>query len=192
VATASETHPGLTTAEAAVRAAARGPAHTDTSSRSVRAIIRANLVTLVNAITLVFLVLIAASGAWHDAVFAAIIVANIALGITQEVRAKRSLDRLALLVAPRADVRRDGASVPLPAEDVVPDDVVELQPGRQVIADGTLLEAATLAMDESVLTGESNAVRKAPGDRVLSGSYCARARASTASRPSATTRSPPG
>jgi magnesium-transporting ATPase (P-type) len=173
VATASETHPGLTTAEAAARAAARGPRAPETSSRSVRAIVRANLLTLVNLITLVFLILIAASGAWHDAVFAAIIVANIALGITQEVRAKRSLDRLALLVAPRADVRRDGASVPLPAEEVVPDDVVELQPGRQVIADGTLLEAATLAMDESVLTGESNAVPKAPGDRVLSGSYCA-------------------
>ena len=164
---------GLSSAEAAARLAALGPRPDDTGSRPVRAIVRANVLTLINAITLGFLVLIAAAGAWNDAIFAAIIAVNTLIGIVQEVQAKRNLDRLALAVAPRASVLRDDVPVERRAEELVPDDVVLLQPGDGVVADGVVVEARGLALDESVLTGESNQVPKETGDGVRSGSYCA-------------------
>jgi P-type E1-E2 ATPase len=164
---------GLTSAEAAERRERLGPREAPTGSRSVRRIIRENTFTFVNGITLVFLALIVAAQAWADAIFAAVIAINTLLGITQEVRAKRKLDELALLVAPRARVRRDGVTRELAAEEVVPDDLLELQPGDQVVADGVVVTSSSLALDESVLTGESNQVPKEPGDEVLSGAYCA-------------------
>jgi P-type E1-E2 ATPase len=172
-AVAALAHPGLSSAEAAERAARVPEREPESATRSVRQIVRENVFTLVNGITLVFLVLIAAARAWADALFAAVIAVNTVIGITQELLAKRKLDRLALLVAPRARVRRDGATTELAPELLVVDDVVELQPGDQVVADGVVLESAGLAMDESVLTGESNQVPKDPGDQVLSGAYCA-------------------
>lgn len=163
---------GLTTAEAEERRRALGERR-ETSSIPLRAIIRRNVFTLINAITLGFLVLILIAGAWNDALFALVIVINAVLGIVQEWRAKQTLDRLALLIAPRATVRRDRTSVEILAEDVVPDDIVELQPGDQVVADGELVEAKGLAIDESILTGESNHVARGAGDVIYSGSYCA-------------------
>ncbi|HUA02309.1 MAG TPA: HAD-IC family P-type ATPase, partial [Solirubrobacteraceae bacterium] len=96
---------------------------------------------------------------------------NSTIGIVQEVRAKRALDRLSLLVAPSATVRRDGQPRALPPEQLVVDDVVVVQPGDQLIADGTLLSATDLRVDESVLTGESEPATHVPGDAVLSGSF---------------------
>ena len=139
----------------------------------MRRIVRENVFTLVNGIALGFLILIAVAGAWNDAIFAAVIAINAVIGIWQELAAKRKLDRLALLVAPRARVRRDRAEREVPAEEVVPDDVVELQPGDQVVADGVVVASAGLALDESMLTGESDQVAKAIGAEVLSGAYCA-------------------
>ena len=83
------------------------------------------------------------------------------IGIVQEYRAKRTLDRLALLIAPRATVRRDGATVEILADDVVPDDIVELQPGDQVVADGELVEARRVGVDDEG--------RQALGPRRLAG-----------------------
>ena len=99
-------------------------------------------------------------------------VINAAIGILQELRAKRQLDRLALLVAPRARVVRDGETVAVPVEGVVEGDAIRLEPGEQVVADGPLLEARSLQLDESVLTGEADPVGKALGDEVRSGSFC--------------------
>ncbi len=164
---------GLTSAEAAERLSRLGPRPPATGSRSARRIVRENTFTLVNGITLVFLVLIGAAQAWRDAIFAGVIVVNTMLGITTELRAKHNLDRLALLIAPSARVRRDGSVRELSPEAVVPDDLIELQPGDQVVADGVVVRSSTLALDESVLTGESNQVSKEPGDEVLSGAYCA-------------------
>ena len=107
----------------------------------------------------------------RDALFLGIIVANSAIGIVQEVRAKRALDRLALLVAPSATVRRDGLTRALPREQLVVDDVVIVQPGDQLIADGTLSSATDLRLDQSVLTGESEPVGHVAGDAVLSGAF---------------------
>ena len=126
---------GLTSAEAAERRRALGEPQADRTSIPLRAIIRRNVFTLINLITLGFLVLILISGAWKDALFAVVIVINSCIGIVQEVRAKRMLDRPALLIAPRATVRRDHTTIEILADEVVPDDIVELQPGDQVVAD---------------------------------------------------------
>ena len=167
---------GLTSAEAAERRRALGEPQADRTSIPLRAIIRRNVFTLINLITLGFLVLILISGAWKDALFAVVIVINSCIGIVQEVRAKRMLDRLALLIAPRATVRRDHTTIEILADEVVPDDIVELQPGDQVVADGEIVEARGLAIDESILTGESDQVSRRPGDTIYSGSYCAAGR----------------
>jgi P-type E1-E2 ATPase len=166
-------HPGLTEAEAEARRRALGEPERDASTLPVGRIVRRNVFTLINLITLGFLVLIVVAGAWGDALFALVIVVNSAIGIVQELRAKRTLDRLALLVAPHATVRRDGATRSVLADEIVSDDIVELQPGDQVIADGEVVEAHGLAIDESILTGEADHVARHPGDRVYSGSYCA-------------------
>ncbi len=134
-------HPGLTATEAAAPAAALGERAPERSSRTLTSIVRSNVFTLVNAIALGFLILIVVAGAWADAIFAVIIVINTAIGITQEVLAKRKLDKLALLVAPRARVRRDGRSTEVTPEELVPGDVVEVGAGDQVLADGVVLEA---------------------------------------------------
>ena len=163
---------GLTTAQVEERRRALGEPEHERTSIPLRAIIRRNVFTLINLITLGFLVLILIAGAWKDALFAGVIVINTLIGIVQEARAKKTLDRLALLIAPRATVRRDGTTSEILADEVVPDDIVQLQPGDQIVADGEIVAARGLAIDESILTGESDHVTRRPGDTVYSGSYC--------------------
>ena len=133
---------------------------------------RANTFTLFNAILGALLVLTLTLGDPKDALFGGVIVANTLIGIVQEIRAKRVLDRLALLVAPRGRVWRDGEIVELPAGEIVVGDAIRLDPGDQVIADGRVLATRGLTLDESILTGESDAVVKGEEDQVLSGAYC--------------------
>ena len=173
MAVATAEHPGLTSEEVARARAALGERAPERSSRTLTSIVRSNVFTLVNAIALGFLILIVVAGAWADAIFAVIIVINTAIGITQEVLAKRKLDKLALLVAPRARVRRDGVEPRSRRRTLVPGDVVEVGAGDQVLADGVVLEARALALDESMLTGESDNIGKGPGDEVLSGAFFA-------------------
>ena len=116
-------------------------------------------------------VLTLAFGAWQDALFLAIVVANTGIGIAQELRAKRKLDELAALVAPHATVVRDGRAREVAVEDVVDGDLVRIEAGDQVVADGTLDEAAGLRLDESILTGESRPVERGRGEEVRSGSF---------------------
>jgi magnesium-transporting ATPase (P-type) len=162
---------GLTEAEAQRRIAARGPQVPAASSRSTASIVRANVLTVFNAILVVMGVLTLAFGAWQDALFLGIVVANSGIGIAQELRAKRKLDELAALVAPHATVVRDGVARELAVEDVVEGDLVKVEAGDQVVADGTLDEAAALSLDESILTGESHPVQRGPGEEVRSGSF---------------------
>ena len=108
---------------------------------------------------------------WRDALFLGILIANIAVGSFQEIRSKRALDRLAALVAPAATVVRDGADRRVAVDQVVAGDVVRLSPGDQVGADGRILSADGLALDESNLTGESELAVRAAGDTVWSGSF---------------------
>jgi P-type E1-E2 ATPase len=112
-----------------------------------------------------------AFGEWQDALFLAILVGNSAIGIAQEMRAKQALDRLAALVAPTARVVRDGTSRLVDVDEVVPGDLVELQAGDQVVADGRLERASGLELDEAILTGESEPVARRSGEEVRSGSF---------------------
>ncbi len=162
---------GLTEAEAAARLQARGDAPRQRSSRSYASIIRANTLTIPNGILLVFGVLTITFGSWKDALFLGILIANIGIGSFQEIRSKRALDRLAALVAPQAVVVRDGADTSVPVDQVVAGDLVRLAAGDQVVADGTLVTADGLALDEANLTGESEPVVRHEGEPVWSGSF---------------------
>ncbi|HEV7758487.1 MAG TPA: HAD-IC family P-type ATPase [Acidimicrobiales bacterium] len=163
---------GLTTAEAADRTARgltnRAPVQT---SRSLTAIVRANVFTRFNAILGILLVVILTIGPIQDAFFGLVLVLNTAIGIVQEWRAKQTLDRLSLLNMPAATVVRDGARHDLPVDELVQGDVVELTPGAQIVADGAVVVADALEIDESLLTGESVPEAKGPADQVMSGSF---------------------
>ncbi|MGI8631365.1 MAG: HAD-IC family P-type ATPase [Solirubrobacterales bacterium] len=161
---------GLDAAEARRRLEELGPTDPP-GSRTVGSIVVGNVFTLFNAIIFVFFVLVLSLGLYADALFGFIAIVNTAIGIRQELKAKRVLDELAVLVAPRARVVRDGAETELGSQEVVPGDLVRLEPGDQLVADGPVAGARGLTLDESLLTGEAEGVRKAPGDRGLSGSY---------------------
>ena len=162
---------GLTEAEAGRRLTERGERETLPSSRTVAGIVRENTLTLFNLILVSFFVLLLVAGDPADGLFLAIAVANSGIGIVQELRAKRALDRAALLVAPRARVVRDGAERGVAVDEVVDGDLVRIGAGDQIVADGELVGATGLQLDESPLTGESEPVSRAAGDRVLSGSF---------------------
>ncbi len=162
---------GLSSAEATERLRKLGPAP-ESSSRSVSCIVAGNVFTLFNAIIGVFFVLDMALGLYADSLFGLIAVINSYIGIRQELRAKATLDELAVLIAPHAKVVRDGAVVERVASEVVPGDVVRVEPGDQLVADGEVLQTRGVILDESMLTGEADGVRKGQGERVLSGSFC--------------------
>ncbi len=162
---------GLTSDEAATRARKglnnRLP---DDSSRSIWHILRANVLTLFNGIVLGSFLLLVFLGHWKDALFGFAAIANSVIGVVQEYRAKRLLDRLAILNAASARVMRDGSEQNIAVEDVVQDDVLILRAGDQVAADGVIIDDDGVQIDESLLTGESEPVDKGPGDEILSGS----------------------
>ena len=106
-------------------------------------------------------VVVVAAGSPKDALFFVVVISNTLIGTIQELRAKQSLDRLAVLSAPRAQVVRDGQEVELAIADIVLDDVLDLRPGNQVPADGVMLTATNLEVDESLLTGEADPVVEA-------------------------------
>jgi cation-transporting ATPase E len=163
---------GLSEAEAARRRAPRGrSSRTRKTSRSYASIVRANVFTVFNLILAVAGAATLAFGEWQDALFLGVLVANASIGTVQEVRAKRALDRLSALVAPRATVVRDGRPRVVAIEELVVGDLVRVGPGDQIVADGILEQAETLHVDESILTGESDAVARAPGEQVRSGSF---------------------
>ena len=169
---------GLSEAQAEARLRDRPPPASTGASRSYGSIVRANVFTLFNLILAAFGAVTLLYGDWRDALFLGILVANTAIGIVQEVRAKHALDRLSALVAPTATVVREGRPRPLHVDEVVPGDLVRLAPGDQVVADGGLVTAEGLALDESILSGESAPVRRGPGEEVRSGSFAVEGRAS--------------
>src|SRR6266705_1271347 len=163
---------GLSSAEVAERRS-RGLANTGTerTSRSLAEILRANILTRFNFILGALLAVILAVGQPQDALFGVVLVTNALIGIGQELRAKRTLDRLAVLSAPRVRVIRDGGPRDVAVEELVADDLVDLRAGDQLVADGVLRASTSLEADESLLTGESEPVAKRAGDRLLSGSF---------------------
>ena len=162
---------GLSAAEVADRVA-RGLVNAVPAAptRTVGQIVRGNVLTPVNLVIAVLAALVLAAGSPKDALFGGVIVANSVIGIVQELRAKRVLDRLSLLNAPHADVVRDGEVRRVQVHELVLDDVVELRAGAQVVADAVVVAHDRLEIDESLLTGEADPIVKADGDEVLSGS----------------------
>jgi cation-transporting P-type ATPase E len=171
VAASEITRAGLTEDEAARRLAARGGLPAGRGSRSYASILRANTVTVPNGILLFFGLLTIAFGSWKDALFLGVLVSNIAIGSFQEIRSKRALDRLAALIAPEAAVVRDGRDRRVPADQVAVGDLVRVAAGDQVVADGTVVAADGLALDEANLTGESESAVRGRGEPVWSGSF---------------------
>jgi cation-transporting P-type ATPase E len=161
---------GLTQQEAERKLAAQ-PHAPPGSSRSYKSIVVANVFTVFNLILLAAGVLTLSFGDVQDALFLAILIGNAGIGIAQEVRAKLTLDRLAALVAPIATVVRDGKPRQVGVDEVVEGDVVLIEAGDQVVADGTLRRSDALAVDESNLTGESEPVARSAGEEVRSGSF---------------------
>lgn len=137
----------------------------------MREIVRANVFTRINAILGVLFVLVLSTGSIIDGMFGLLIVANSAIGIIQEVRAKRTLDQLAIVSQAKPTVRRDGVAQQVSPGEVVLDDLIELGPGDQIVVDGEIEEASALEVDESLLTGEADPIDKGIGAPVMSGSF---------------------
>ncbi len=172
--TAVARHQGLSEEEAAARRArGEGNVVEFETSRSYRQIIRENAVSFINILLFVISTILIVLGLYSDAVMTAgLVVFNIAAGVIQEARAKRQLDRIALLHRPTATVIRGGQERQLNPAELVRGDLLALHPGDQVVVDGVLVESGHLELDESLLTGESDRVPKQAGDTVLSGSFC--------------------
>lgn len=163
---------GLSDADVAQRVAAGQTNDVPTrAARSVSEIIRANVFTRINAILGTLFLIVVATGSVINGLFGLLIVANSAIGIIQELRAKQTLDRLAIVGQAKPLVRRQSGTQERAPGEVVLDDVIELGPGDQIVVDGIVLEAANLEVDESLLTGEADAIDKSPGDTVMSGSF---------------------
>src|SRR6201991_5370474 len=167
---APSTTAGLSEDEASRRLKERGSPHEQATSRSYLSIAVANTFTVFNAILAGFGAATIIWGNPKDALFLGILVANVAIGTFQEVRAKRALDKLAALVVAKATVVRDGTPRQVAIEEVVVGDLVRVGSGDQLPADGELVRADGLALDEADLTGESEPVVRRVGDEVLSGS----------------------
>ncbi|MBY0442606.1 MAG: HAD-IC family P-type ATPase [Mycobacteriaceae bacterium] len=140
-------------------------------TRSAASIVRTNVFTRINALLTILLALVLATGSLINGLFGVLIVANSVIGIVQELRAKQTLDRLAIVGQAKPLVRRASSTSELLPSDVVLDDIIELGPGDQIIVDGLVVENSGLEVDESLLTGEADAVRKRAGDPVMSGSF---------------------
>jgi cation-transporting P-type ATPase E len=170
-----ETHPqhsGLTSAQVAERVAAGETNDTGRrTSRPVSDIVRANVLTRFNAIVGALAAVVLVTGHPQDALFGLVIVANTGIGVIQELRAKRTLDRLAVLGEEPVRVVRDGAGTALRPPDIVLDDRILIGPGDRVMVDGEVTDGPGMEVDESLLTGETDPVTKKPGDQLLSGSF---------------------
>ncbi|WP_312887080.1 HAD-IC family P-type ATPase [Actinocrinis puniceicyclus] len=165
---------GLSGAEAARRLReGQGNTVQTTTGRSVGEILRANVLTRFNALLGGLLAVILIVGPLQDALFGLLLVANSGIGIVQELRARSTLQRLAVLTAPHARVIRDAEVASCRVDQVVLGDLLVLDAGDQVVVDGEMVRAEGLEVNEALLTGESEPVPKAVGDRVLSGSFAA-------------------
>ncbi|PXX06964.1 cation-translocating P-type ATPase [Mycolicibacterium moriokaense] len=141
------------------------------AARSVSDIVRGNVFTRINAILGVLLVIVLTTGSVINGLFGLLIVANSAIGIIQELRAKQTLDKLAIVGQAKPLVRRQSGTATLLPSEVVLDDIIEIGPGDQIVVDGEILDENNLEVDESLLTGEADPIAKDAGDTVMSGSF---------------------
>lgn len=144
----------------------------ESPSKTISEIIKGNLFTYFNLVFAVLAVLVIFAGSFRSLTFLPVVLINLVIGIVQEIRAKRTLDQLSMLNAPKAVVIRDGVRQEIPAGELVLDDIVSFQAGNQICADAVVLEGE-VSVNESLLTGESDEVLKRPGDLLMSGSFVA-------------------
>ena len=162
---------GLTSREAEIRRRrGQGNARVDSSAKTVKDIIRENTLTYFNLIFLAMALLLVIAGAFNSLTFLPVIVANTLIGIFQEVHAKKILDNLSIMNAPTATALRDGCPATLPTDDLVLGDVVVLSAGDQIPADARVL-TGEVAVNEALLTGESDEITKTAGDALMSGAF---------------------
>jgi len=169
---ANPTSLGLTNAEVAERVA-RGQTNDlpPRSGRTTADIVKANVFTRINFLLMVLFIMVLSTGSIVNSLFGFLIIINSGIGIFQELKAKRTLDSLAVVGEGKPLVRRAGVVAELPRESIVLDDIIEIGPGDQIIVDGEIVEASYLEVDESLLTGESDTLEKQPGHEVMSGSF---------------------
>ena len=139
-------------------------------TKSTNQILKDNICTLFNLFNVMIAIALALVGAWSNLLFILIIALNTLIGIVQELHAKKLVEKLSLLSAPTAKVIRDGKASEIPVQELVEEDVVALESGKQVCSDSVIL-AGEVEVNESLLTGESDPVPKSVGDHLLSGSF---------------------
>lgn len=143
------------------------------TSRSYRQIFVENVFTFINLCLFGLGITLAALGRISDALISTFVISlNVVVSVVQEIRAKRTLDRIALLTRPTAVVVRDGHERAVAPDELVVGDIIKVGPGDQILVDGRLLANGRMAVDESLLTGEADLVAKTPGDEVFSGAFC--------------------
>lgn len=142
-----------------------------TPSRTLSQIIRANLFTKFNAINFALAAVIILAGSPKNAIFVGVIIVNTLIGVVQEIKAKRTLEKLSVISMAHAKVLRDGQIKEISIEEIVLDDVIYLETGMQVLADAEVIYSNGLEIDESMLTGESDAISKRTKEKLLSGSF---------------------
>lgn len=142
----------------------------EAQSKTVQEIIRSNLFTYFNMIFAVLAVLLIIAGSFRSLTFLPIVLANLLIGIIQEIRAKKVLDRLSVLNEPQVLVVRDGEKSEISVEELVLDDIAVFQAGNQICADAILL-SGEVSVNESLLTGEADEITKKPGDMLMSDSF---------------------
>ena len=163
---------GLTDAEVAQRVAdGHCNAVPQRAARSIADIVRANVFTRINAVLGVLLAIVLLTGSVINGLFGLLIVANSVIGMVQEIRAKQTLDKLAIVGQAKPLVRRQSGTATLLPSEVVLDDIIELGPGDQIVVDGEIVEEDNLEVDESLLTGEADPIAKVVGAAVMSGSF---------------------
>ncbi len=141
----------------------------NTGGRTTRDIIKKNVFTYFNLIFVIMAILLLSVGSYTNLFFMVIVISNCLIGIIQELRSKRAVDKLSILAEEKIRVRRDGKTMELPSSQLVRDDLVEFSTGQQIIADA-VVRVGDISVNESLLTGESDAIKKAPGDELKSGS----------------------
>ena len=171
---AEQTSLWLTSEEVAKRVAAgKVNGKTKLQTKSVWKIVRDNLFTLFNGVNILLavLILVMSDGKkWNDVLFMGIVFFNLFVGIFQELRAKRTIEKLSLISAPKVTVLRDAEEKLIPVEGLVVDDVMILESGRQICADSVVV-GGSVEVNESMITGESDPILKREGEDLKSGSF---------------------
>ena len=162
---------GLTSEEVRKRIDNGQTNHTDISTqKTVGQIVKSNLLTYFNLIFLILTVLLCIVGSFRNLTFLPVIIGNTVIGIFQELRAKKTLDKMSMLNAPHSIVVRDGEQQQIQSEELVKDDIIILSAGNQICADATVL-SGSISVNEALLTGESDEIKKKSGDGLMSGSF---------------------